>query len=193
MEIDTEVVSAAIDLGNKNSATGGIYAATPVTWYSVAPLGVNMRDHYETINVALATADAYLYQQTQKFSGSYILVGPLGLRYFSMNSAYKMLSGNKFGYGPYVAGEALGKKVIVTPVITDGSIYVGVNAPDASALIYGIYMPIVPTQLLQFADGGNSQGFSTLYDLQVLNPQLVIKINVVEEREPTTVIVDDGE
>lgn len=189
MEIDTEIIEAAIGLGNTNANT--IYSgANGVTWYTVAPLGVNMRDHYETINVALATADARLFAQTQKFSGTYLLVGPLGLRYFSMNSAFKMLSNNRFGFGPYVAGEVMGKKVIVTPVIQDGSIYVGVNSGKTSALIYGIYMPIVPTQLLQFADGGTSQGYSTLYDLQVLNPQLVIKINVVEGREPTTVTVE---
>ena len=191
-EVDTEVAEAVINLGNDNA--NGIYSgANGVTWYTVAPIGVNMRDHYETINVALATADARLFNQTQKFSGTYILVGPLGLRYFSMNSAFKMLSNNRFGYGPYVAGEVMGKKLIVTPIIQDGSIYVGVNSGDTSALIYGIYMPIVPTQFLQFADGGTSGGFSTLYDLQVLNPQLVIKIDVIEGREPTTVtVVDNG-
>ena len=30
-------------------------------------------------------------------------------------------------------------------------------------------MAIVPTQLLQYADGGTSQGWSTMYDLQLLN------------------------
>ena len=30
-------------------------------------------------------------------------------------------------------------------------------------------MAIVPTSLLQFADGATSQGFSTLYDLKLLN------------------------
>lgn len=35
-------------------------------------------------------------------------------------------------------------------------------------------MPIVPTQLLQYADGGTSQGWSTLYDLKVLNDALIV-------------------
>ena len=35
-------------------------------------------------------------------------------------------------------------------------------------------MAIVPTQLLGFADGGMSQGFSTLYDLKLLNGALVV-------------------
>ena len=35
-------------------------------------------------------------------------------------------------------------------------------------------MPIVPTQLLGFADGAMSQGWSTLYDLKILNPLLLV-------------------
>lgn len=34
-------------------------------------------------------------------------------------------------------------------------------------------MSIVPTAALNFADGGVSQGFATMYDLKVLNPELV--------------------
>lgn len=33
---------------------------------------------------------------------------------------------------------------------------------------------IVPTQLLGHADGGMSQGFSTLYDLRILNKELLV-------------------
>ena len=35
-------------------------------------------------------------------------------------------------------------------------------------------MPIIPTQLLGFADGAMSQGFSTLYDIKVLNADLIV-------------------
>ena len=41
-------------------------------------------------------------------------------------------------------------------------------------------MPIVPTQLLGFADGRMSQGFSTLYDMQIINPLLLSKIEIKE-------------
>lgn len=40
-------------------------------------------------------------------------------------------------------------------------------------------MAIVPTQLLGFADGGMSQGFSTMYDLQMLNDRLLVAGEVV--------------
>lgn len=40
---------------------------------------------------------------------------------------------------------------------------------------------VVPTQLLGYADGGMSQGFSTLYALELLNPLLLVKGKVVDE------------
>ena len=44
----------------------------------------------------------------------------------------------------------------------------------SSAAVYAPYMAIVPTQLLQYADGGTSQGWSTLYDLKLLNKDLLV-------------------
>ena len=66
--------------------------------------------------------------------------------------------------------------------------YVGVNTKDASAILLGIYMAVAPTQLVEFADGGNSQGFSTLYDCKTINPQLVVGINVIDAADPRVLI-----
>jgi hypothetical protein len=78
--------------------------------------------------------------------------------------------------GPYFAGTLNGVKVFVTPNIAAGKFVIGVNGDDlmSSAAVYAPYMPVVPTQLLQYADGGTSQGFSTLYDLKMLNPDLLV-------------------
>lgn len=35
-------------------------------------------------------------------------------------------------------------------------------------------MPVVPTQLLGYADGAMSQGFSTMYALEMLNADLLV-------------------
>ena len=59
----------------------------------------------------------------------------------------------------------LGKECILGVLGADGKTATGVFAP---------YMPIVPTQLLGYADGAMSQGFSTLYDLKILNSNLLI-------------------
>ena len=78
--------------------------------------------------------------------------------------------------GPYFAGTLNGLKVYVTPNITAGTFVIGVNGDDmmSSAAVYAPYMPIVPTQLLGFADGAMSQGFSSLYDLKMLNSSLLV-------------------
>lgn len=47
---------------------------------------------------------------------------------------------------------------------------------------------IVPTQLLGFADGGMSQGFSTGYGLEVLNKDLIIAGKI--ENDPSKVVVN---
>ena len=78
--------------------------------------------------------------------------------------------------GPYFAGTINGLKVFVTPNIEAGKFVVGCNGNDmmSSAAVYAPYMAIVPTQLLGYADGGMSQGWSTLYDLKMLNKNLLV-------------------
>ncbi len=83
--------------------------------------------------------------------------------------------------GPYFAGSLNSLRVYVSPALAAGEYLIGVNGSDmmSSVAVYAPYMSIVPTMLLQFADGGNSQGFSTLYDLKVLNKDLIVKGKVV--------------
>jgi len=83
--------------------------------------------------------------------------------------------------GPYFAGTLNGIKVFITPNITPGKFVLGVNGDDlmSSAAVYAPYMAIVPTQLLQYADGGTSQGWSTLYDLKLLNKDLLIAGQII--------------
>lgn len=78
--------------------------------------------------------------------------------------------------GPYMAGTLNGVKVFVSPALAAGRFLIGVNGNDYMSAVaaYCPYMPLVPTQLLQFADGATSQGFSTLYDLVTLNDNLIV-------------------
>ena len=78
--------------------------------------------------------------------------------------------------GPYFAGTLGGIKVYVTPTMEAGKFMFGVNQGDfnTSAAVYAPYMPVVPTQLLQFSDGANSQGWSTVYGLELLNKDLLV-------------------
>ena len=85
--------------------------------------------------------------------------------------------------GPYFAGTLNSLKVYVSPALAANRYLIGVNGDDymSSVAVYAPYMPIVPTQLLQYADGGTSQGWSTLYDLKVLNKDLIVAGNVTAQ------------
>ena len=193
LEIDNEVIEDAIGLGLKNDPVQSTYdPTTDLVWYAGNPAGISLRDHYESINDIIASADAKIFAATNKFTGTYLLIGAQGLRYFSMNTSFKPLSSQRFGVGAYVAGEVYGHKVIVTNLITDGSIYVGVNNSEASAILMGMYMPIMATQLLGFADGSMSQGFASLYDIKVINPALVRRIAVLPGVNPNQSLVVNG-
>jgi len=45
----------------------------------------------------------------------------------------------------------------------------------SSVAVYAPYMACVPTMLLQGPDGATTQGFSTMYDLKILNENLIVK------------------
>lgn len=53
-------------------------------------------------------------------------------------------------------------------------------------------MAIVPTQLLGFSDGAMSQGFSTLYDLKMLNPLLLVAGHVSNDPQKLFVTSDES-
>ena len=92
-------------------------------------------------------------------------------------------AGNAKINGPYFAGTLNGLKVYVSPAIAPNRFFVGYNGNDlvTSAAVFAPYMAVVPTQLLGFADGGMSQGFSTLYDLKLLNKDLLVAGSIVDE------------
>ena len=62
--------------------------------------------------------------------------------------------------GPYLAGTLNSLKVFVSPAMATGDFCIGCNGTDmmSSVAVYAPYMAIIPTQLLQYADGGTSQG-----------------------------------
>ena len=83
--------------------------------------------------------------------------------------------------GPYFAGTLNSLKVFVSPAIKAGRFLLGVNGDDmmSSVAVYAPYMAIVPTQLLQYADGGTCKGLSTMCDLKLLNKGLLVAGEVI--------------
>lgn len=166
-EIDTEVVELL-------DTTAG-NASAEMKWSKVAPAGVSKRDHYAGFAELVEIGNAKIYDATQRFAATYMIIASDVKPVLALTDGFKAASTSNVN-GPYMAGTFNGLKVFVSPALESGRFLLGVNGNDymSSVAVYAPYMPIVPTQLLQYADGGTSQGFSTLYDLKVLNENLIV-------------------
>ena len=179
-EIDTEITQLLIDNAAEDAK---------LRWNKALPVGVSKADHYAGFAETIADAGRIIYDRTKKHMPTYMLVAsdivPV-LKFVPGFSAAPINSVN----GPYYLGTVDGLKVFVTPNIAAGRFVVGVNGNDmmTSAAVYAPYMAIVPTQLLQYADGGTSQGFSTLYDLKLLNEALLVSGEIYNK--PDEVVVN---
>ena len=128
----------------------------------------------------LEQAKAEVYKKTGRWMPNWMLVGPEVMPILSFVKGFQPAA-NAVVNGPYVAGTVAGLKVIVSPMLGKECLLGVLGADGKTATgVYAPYMPIVPTQLLGFADGTMSQGFSTLYDMKILNPALIGKINITE-------------
>lgn len=165
-EIDTKVVKLLAD-----SAT----SYDDLVWSKTLPVGVSKRDHYAGFAEIIEAGSQHIYDATQKHAANYMIISSSIKPVLVMMDGFKAASTAKIN-GPYYAGELNGVKVYVSPAIAAGKFVLGYNGGDmvTSAAVYAPYMAIVPTQLLGFSDGGMSQGFSTLYDLKLLNASLLV-------------------
>lgn len=173
-EIDTEIVKLLDD--NAGVATADL------TFNKTLPVGVSKAEHYEGFAEIVEKASQVIYDKTQKHSANYMVIASNIKPILSLMRGWKASNTSKIN-GPYFAGTLNGIKVFVSPAITAGRFFLGFNGGDliTSAAIFAPYMAVVPTQLLNYADGGYSQGFSTLYDAKILNPDLLVAGKVVEQ------------
>lgn len=165
-EIDTEITDLLID----NASQDG-----DLVWSKTLPTGVSKTEHYEGFVEVLEVARQKIYDRTKRFAPNYMIIASNVLPILTFIKGFSAAPTGSIN-GPYFAGTLNGLKVFVTPNIEAGKFVIGVNGDDmmSSAAVYAPYMPIVPTQLLGFADGGMSQGWSTLYDLKLLNKDLLV-------------------
>lgn len=165
-EIDTEICQTLID----NAA-----ADSDLVWSKTLPVGVSKQEHYAGFVEVLEMAAQKIYDRTRRFRPNYMLIASNLLPIMAFIPGFEAAPAGSIN-GPYLAGTVNGLKVYVTPALEAGRFVVGVNGDDAmsSAAVYAPYMPVVPTQLLGYADGAMSQGFSTMYDLKILNKDLLV-------------------
>ena len=165
-EIDTEVTNLLIENAKE-------YAE--LKWSKTLPVGVSKSEHYEGFTEIVEIGRQKIYDVTKRFAPNYMLIASNVLPVLTFIKGFSAAPAGQIN-GPYFAGTLNGLKVFVTPNIAPGKFVLGVNGDDmmSSAAVYAPYMAIVPTQLLQYADGGTSQGWSTMYDLKLLNKDLLV-------------------
>ena len=171
-EIDTEICNMLIDAATT--------VPTIADFSKTLPVGVNLADHYAAFAAKIEEYKMALYDRTKKFTPNFMLCASNLMPVIQFVPGFQAASVSDIN-GPYFAGTLAGLKVFVTPNIEAGKFILGVNqgAMQAAAGIYAPYMPVVPTQLLGFADGGMSQGWSTMYDCKILNADLLIAGKIV--------------
>ena len=172
-EVDTEVVTTL------DETAGAADAA--LTWSKTLPVGVSKMEHYEGFSEIIEIARAIIYNRTKRFAPNYMIIAADVLPVLTFISGFTAAPAGQVN-GPYFAGTLNALKVFVSPALESGKFLIGVNGNDgmSSVAVYAPYLPICPTQLLGFADGAMSQGFSTLYDIKILNENLIIAGKVTD-------------
>lgn len=171
-EIDTEIVQLLAQTGDENANDGMLIPA----WSRTLPVGVSKKEHYEGFSEVVEIGRQKIYDATKRFVPNYMIIASDILPILTFINGFTAAPAGQVN-GPYFAGTLNSLKVFVSPALQGGEYYIGCNGSDmmSSVAVYAPYMAIVPTQLLQYADGGTSQGWSTLYDLKVLNKNLIVK------------------
>ena len=171
-EIDTEIVKFLEEIADKHTTEA---ERNTLTWDRALPVGVSKAEHYEGFGEIVELGRQIIYDRTKRFAPNYMIIASNILPILTFMKGFTAAPAGQIN-GPYFAGTLNGLKVYVSPAIAPGKFLLGVNGDDmmSSVAVYAPYMAVVPTQLLQYADGGTSQGWSTMYDLKELNGKLIV-------------------
>lgn len=183
-QIDSEIVQMMDEAAS---------AAVPsMVWNINRPQYISKADHFEGFAEVLEAGKQIIYDRTKRFVPNFIVASSMILRVLPFMKGWKP-SGVTAMNGPFVAGTLDNVKVIVSPALAEGRFFMGVNENDLRAAAAGFfpYMQVVPTQLLGFADGSMTQGFSTLYDAKVLNESLLVAGQITNDTTYPPVAPDE--
>ncbi len=167
-EIDTEGVLMLVNGAELDPEV--CFDSFDTAYKTVGATHISRSQYYEQFSEVLAKAKKVIYQRTQKFAPNFMICGANILTILPYLKGWSAAPTSVIN-GPYFAGTVDGLKVFVSPAMEENDFVFGVNGSDlqTAAAVYAPYMAIVPTQLLGFADGGMSQGFSTMYDMKLLS------------------------
>lgn len=185
-EIDNEAVIKLRDValyGATDAQNNPIDSEQVLDWVDQDPQAVSYSMQAEGFAKKLEEAKMVVYKRTNRFIPNYMICSPDVLPILNFVPGFKAADAT-IANGPFLAGTVANLKVFVSPALTEdtGVCILGVLGADGKTAtgVFAPYMPIVPTQLIQMADGGNSQGFATMYDMKVLNTNLMAVIRITK-------------
>lgn len=137
--------------------------------------------HYASFGSVLAAAQAAITKVTKIYAGNRCFIGSALVPVVMAVPGFKAADTDG-KIGTQLIGSIGNLKIYFKPDMDDYTYVVWAkgSGTELSVGLLSMYMAalpasIIPTQLLEFADGLNSQGFYSLYDFKILNPILSIK------------------
>ena len=163
----------------------GIVAAAPTSPYTMSwSLAVEngwIAQHYASFGSVLAAAQAAITKVTKIYAGNRCFIGSALVPVVMAVPGFKAADTDG-KIGTQLIGSIGNLKVYFKPDMDDYTyvVFAKGSGTELSVGLLSMYMAalpasIIPTQLLEFADGLNSQGFYSLYDWKIINPALSIK------------------
>lgn len=178
-ETDCEIVNLLAKNANSYAAK---HDEAAIEFNKRVPAGISKSEHYESFAETIMSLSKTVRDRTKRYGINYIVGATDLVLILGLMKNWKD-SGQSTKAGPYLAGTINGIKVYIHPEMAQGTFFGGYNGDDlmTSAAVYGPYMPIVPTAMLQGPDGASTQGFSTLYALEMLNDILLVEGHIVDK------------
>lgn len=137
--------------------------------------------HYASFGSVLAAAQAAITKVTKIFAGNRCFIGSALVPVVMAVPGFKAVD-TEGKIGTQLIGSIGNLKIYYKQNMNDYTyvVFSKGNGTEFCVGLLGMYMAalpasIVPTQLLEFADGLNEQGFYSLYDFKLINPMLSVK------------------
>ena len=165
-----------------------IVANAPTSTYTMSwSLAVEngwIAQHYASFGSVLAAAQAAITKVTKIYAGNRCFIGSALVPVVMAVPGFKAADTDG-KIGTQLIGSIGNLKIYFKPDMDDYTyvVFAKGSGTELSVGLLSMYMAalpasIIPTQLLEFADGLNSQGFYSLYDFKILNPILSIRGSV---------------
>lgn len=170
--IATEVSDAIVEKAPTSTATMPWSLSVDNGWIA---------QHYASFGSVLAAAQAAITKVTKIYAGNRCFIGTALVPVVMAVPGFKPADTDG-KIGTQLVGSIGNLKIYYKPDMNDYTyvVFAKGSGTELSVGLLSMYMAalpasIIPTQLLEFADGLNSQGFYSLYDFKVLNEILSVK------------------